>query len=184
LSDEVTGSNETASVVTVGHSNRDRQSLVDLLTSHEVTRLIDVRRYPNSRRNPQFNQGNLEHTLPEAGITYEHWPEIGGYRDARNDSPNTALENGFRGVADYLNTETGQEILEQLENRILETEGLLSLMCAEKDPDRCHRQLISDHLTVRDHEVLHLLSKEQSKPHELHPNARLKSDSVTYPGLI
>jgi uncharacterized protein (DUF488 family) len=184
LSEEETGSNETASVVTVGHSNRDRKSLVELLTGHEVTRLIDVRRYPNSRRNPQFNQGNLEDTLPEVDITYEHWPEIGGYRDAKNNSPNTALEDGFRGVADYLNTETGQETLDQLENRILETEGFLTLMCAEKDPVRCHRKLISDHLTVRDHEILHLLSQDESKPHELHPNARLKTDSVTYPGLI
>jgi len=42
--------------------------------------LVDVRRFPGSRRNPQFNQAALATTLDEAGIAYVHAVELGGRR--------------------------------------------------------------------------------------------------------
>jgi uncharacterized protein (DUF488 family) len=176
----------SSGAITIGHSDRDFATFSELLVSHGVVRLIDVRRYPNSRRHPQFNEGNLKESLDEKGINYEHWPEIGGYRDPAEDSSNTALEGGFRGVADHLNTEAGQRKLDQLAAMVdsIPQEKSAGLMCAEKDPQHCHRKIISDHLLIRGIQVLHLIEEDKKQPHELHPNARKSNDEVTYPGLL
>lgn len=173
-------------LVTIGHSNRDFSEFSALIGSHAVEKIIDVRRYPNSRRHPQFNEGNLVKPLEDEGIDYEHWPEIGGYRNPVKNSSNTALDGGFRGVADHLNTESGQRALDQLEEVVesLPDGSQLVLLCAEKDPQRCHRKLISDHLTVRGIKVRHLIEEDVSREHELHPNARPADGTVVYPGLL
>lgn len=173
-------------VVTIGHSDRDFAEFSEFLTDHGVARLIDVRRYPNSRRHPQFNEGNLAESLDEEDIDYEHWPEIGGYRDPAQESSNTALEEGFRGVADHLNTDSGQRTLDELETitEAMSDGDRLALMCAEKEPQRCHRKLIGDHLTVRGIRIRHLIEEDEERDHELHPSARVSDRRVTYPGLL
>lgn len=179
-------SDDSVDVVTIGHSNRDLEEFVALIGRHDVVKLFDVRRYPNSRRHPQFNEGNLAESLDATGIDYEHWPEVGGYRDAEKNSSNTALEGGFRGVADHLNTEAGQRKLDELEEIVegLPADSRAALLCAEKDPQQCHRRLISDHLLVRGIGVLHLIEEGESTVHRLHPNARRTEGTVVYPGLL
>jgi hypothetical protein len=44
---------------TVGHSTQERDQLVALLRPHGVERIADVRRYPASRRHPQFNAAEV-----------------------------------------------------------------------------------------------------------------------------
>ena len=51
-----------------------------LLRSAGVQTLIDVRRFPGSRRHPQFTRAALAATLQEAGIAYVHEVELGGRR--------------------------------------------------------------------------------------------------------
>src|SRR5690348_16161504 len=74
---------------TIGHSNRTLDQFTELLTAHQIQSLADVRRFPGSRRLPHFNQENLSQSLPNIGIEYVHFPELGGRRKVRPDSPNT-----------------------------------------------------------------------------------------------
>ena len=92
-------------VHTVGHSTRTIEDFVALLHAHGIQVLADVRRYPGSRRHPQFAQEALRNALQAAGIEYAWFPDLGGRRAPRKDSRNTAWRNdGFRGYADYMET--------------------------------------------------------------------------------
>src|SRR6266581_2406531 len=61
-------------VLTIGHSTRTLDELVELLAINHVELLIDVRVAPGSRRMPHFAKAALGVSLPERGIAYEHMP--------------------------------------------------------------------------------------------------------------
>lgn len=159
-------------VYTVGHSTRTIEELIALLREPDVQTLIDVRRYPGSRRHPQFSRDALAASLDAAGIRYVHEPDLGGRRAARPGSPHTAWRvEAFRGYADYMETAEFQAALERL---IQQAAGeTVAILCAEAVPWRCHRRLISDALVARGVDVLHILSPGRADPHELDANARL-----------
>lgn len=170
-----------STVYTVGHSTRELDELVRLLRDAGVDLLVDVRRYPTSRRFPHFRKENLERQLPEARIAYRHEAAMGGHRSLDGDSPNTWWRNaGFRAYADHLRSEEFLEAFERLEAAA--AEGTPAVMCAEIVPWRCHRQLIADLLVARGREVIHLIQPDQSEPHELNEAARFLPDGgITYP---
>src|SRR5438477_12863367 len=92
---------------TIGHSTRKIDIVLSLLQENEIKLVADVRMFPGSRRYPQFGREALAKSLGEAGIGYEHFPELGGRRKAKPDSKNTAWRNEmFRGYADYMETES------------------------------------------------------------------------------
>ncbi len=100
---------------TCGHSTRSIEDFIEALASFDVRVLADVRSFPGSRRYPQFNKKNLKSSLNQAGIDYEHFPEIGGRRRARPDSQNLAWRNeSFRGYADYMETEVFRDGIQRL----------------------------------------------------------------------
>src|SRR5436305_14691440 len=79
------------SIWTVGHSTRPIGELLKLLAAADIQLLADVRRFPGSRRHPQFNQDALSASLTDAGIEYRHFVDLGGRPSTRPpDSPNTA----------------------------------------------------------------------------------------------
>src|SRR6266436_5624200 len=91
---------------TIGHSTRKIDIFLALLKENGIKLVADVRMYPGSKRYPQFGREALAKSLSEAGIRYEHFPELGGRRKAKADSKNTAWRNeSFRGYADYMETE-------------------------------------------------------------------------------
>src|SRR5207245_11433335 len=95
----------TDSVWTIGHSTRSLEALLALLHAHGIRRVTDVRRFPRSRRHPQFNTDAPARALPAAGLAYGHQPALGGFRRPRRDSRNTGWRNAsFRGYADYMET--------------------------------------------------------------------------------
>jgi len=167
---------------TVGHSNQPQEGLIDALLTAGIELLVDVRSFPVSRRNPQFNRDALAATLAQHAIEYRHLPELGGFRRARPDSVNTALRTpGFRGYADYMATpefEAGLEKLIEAAN-----EKRTAIMCAEAVPWRCHRSLIADTLVARGVEVEHLLGGSRRR-HALSPLARVENGRVSYPALL
>jgi uncharacterized protein (DUF488 family) len=169
-------------VLTISHSTRSIEEFIDLLRAHGARALIDVRRYPGSRRFPQFAKDTLAASLEHAGIEYVHEPDLGGRRSPRKNSPNTAWRNEqFRGYADHLATPMFEAAL----TRVLERKGPVALMCAEAVPWRCHRQLISDVLTLRGHEVRHILSTSRASLHHPNENAHMGEDGViTYPASM
>jgi uncharacterized protein (DUF488 family) len=170
-----------ASVYTVGHSNRSTDEFLALLAEHDVACLIDVRRFPGSKRHPHFTRETLAASLARAGIAYVHEEALGGYRKEQPDSPNTAWESaGFRGYADYMSTTEFQAALDRLTARAVRERT--AFMCAEAEPQRCHRQLIADAVVAGGSEVVHILSAGKAEDHSLNPNARVMEDgSVVYP---
>ena len=91
---------------TIGHSTRKIDDFISLLKANGIKLVADVRMLPGSKRYPQFNQEALAQSLSEAGIVYEHFPELGGRRKTKPDSRNTAWRNeSFRGYADHMETD-------------------------------------------------------------------------------
>jgi uncharacterized protein (DUF488 family) len=164
-----------ARVFTAGHSTRTATELRQLLAGAGVKLLVDVRRFPGSRRYPQFGQEALAASLAAAGIDYRHEPDLGGRRAPRPDSPHTAWRvAAFRGYADHMETPEFAAALARLEEAAAERPT--AVLCAEALPQRCHRRLIADALVARGHEVVHLLAPGRAEPHALHPDARVLPD--------
>ncbi|MBV8518289.1 MAG: DUF488 domain-containing protein [Acidobacteria bacterium] len=165
-------------IYTIGHSTRTLDELVALLREHDVARLADSRRYPGSRRHPQFSGESLAVSLPEHGIEYVHVEALGGRRRPRRDSPNGAWENEqFRGYADHMASPEFQRALDAL----LQSERATAVMCAEAVPWRCHRNLLSDELVRRGVEVVHIVGPDSFKRHALNPMACIDGVRLTYP---
>lgn len=164
---------------TVGHSNHALERFLGLLRAHSIQRVIDVRRFPASRRWPHFDAARLPASLRAAGIDYVGLPELGGRRRARPDSPHTAWRvEGFRGYADFADTAAFAAGLKKL--AALAGERVSAVMCAEALPWRCHRSLIADALLARGWRVRDILSERVAREHELPDFARLEGKSVVY----
>jgi uncharacterized protein (DUF488 family) len=164
---------------TVGHSTRAREELIGLLERNGIRALGDVRRYPASKRYPHFNREVLERSLPAAGIDYAWMPELGGRRAPRKDSTNTAWRNaGFRGYADYMQTDAFQDAIEALLRYARERRT--AIMCAEQAWQQCHRGLISDCLKARGVEVTHIVDQLRVEPHPWTAAARIVDGKLSY----
>jgi uncharacterized protein (DUF488 family) len=163
-------------IYTVGHSTRPQGALIAILKEAGVERLVDVRRFPGSRRHPQFGKEALRAGLGTEDIAYHHEPGLGGRREPRPDSPNTAWRvAGFRGYADHM---ASPEFRSALERLIADSLVPTAVMCAEAQPSQCHRQLIADALVARGLEVVHLFAPGQRQAHVLNPSAVLRPDGV------
>lgn len=166
---------EVTRILTVGHSTRSSEDLVALLVEKGVRHVVDVRRFPGSRRYPHFGGVLLAETLAKSGIEYRHEPDLGGRRTPRPDSPHTGLKNEqLRGFADHMETAPFGRALD----RLLETAAAAptAILCAEKLPWRCHRQLIADALVAAGAEVIHILGPGETTPHVTHTAARVQPD--------
>src|SRR3954451_25448179 len=165
---------------TIGHSTRSVESLIEMLKTHGVKRLIDVRTVPRSRYNPQYNREALDSQLRDSGIGYEHRKALGGLRRPRKDSPNMAWRNeSFRGYADYMQTPEFASSLDTLVQ--VAARKPVVIMCAEAVPWRSHRSLISDVLTARGCRVEHIMSAAKPEAHSMTSFGRVEGTSVTYP---
>ena len=124
--------------------------------------LVDVRRYPSSRRHPQFDQAALSSALDGSGIVYRHAVELGGRRSGEPGEQRFGCIQvaAFRSYAARMATSEWQEALATA----LEQPDPC-FMCAETLWWRCHRRLIAELLHARGHEVVHLLRPGHSEPH-------------------
>ncbi len=164
---------------TIGHSNHPLEKFLAILGAHNIEIVIDVRRYPASRKWPHFNAATLAASLSAAGIGYAGLPELGGRRRARPDSPHTAWRvEAFRGYADFMDTPEFAQGLARVQ--ALSGEKRAAVMCAEALPWRCHRSLIADALTVRGWQVFDVLSEKEAREHKLPEFARTEGERVVY----
>jgi uncharacterized protein (DUF488 family) len=170
------------SIWTIGHSTRTADEFIGAL--EEIKLLADVRLLPGSRRYPQFNQDTLRNSLADHGISYEHFPELGGRRKPRPDSVNTAWHNeAFRGYADYMETSAFQKGVERL-LQLADRTGPTAIMCAEAVWWRCHRGLIADFLKVGGVEVIHILQSGRADPHPFTSATRVVEGKLSYADLL
>jgi uncharacterized protein (DUF488 family) len=159
-------------VFTIGHGVRSGEELIATLTEAGVRTLVDVRRFPGSRRNPQFNQKPLADALAVAGIGYRHAVELGGRLSGEpGEERFTCIRvAAFRSYAARMGTDAWQEALEHA----LAEAPPQSFMCAETVPWRCHRRLISELLVARGHTVVHLIAPGHRQYHRLGDDAEAR----------
>lgn len=166
-----------AELYTVGHSTRPIEAFLALLVPNGIATLADVRRFPGSRRHPQFGSDALAASLATAGITYAHFPDLGGRRSPAPDSINTAWRHdAFRGYADYMETPLFQSAID----RLLGLAPPIVVMCAEAVWWRCHRGLIADYLTAMGLRVLHIGDGARTTVHTGTSAATITAGALSY----
>jgi uncharacterized protein (DUF488 family) len=156
---------------TLGHGVRPALELVTTLREAGIQTLIDVRRFPTSRRNPQFNQGPLRESLESAGIGYRHAVELGGRRSGEPGEERFGCIRvaAFRSYAARMGTPEFQDALA----REL-AQPVPCFMCAETPWQKCHRRLIAELLTARGLVVSHLLGPGRREPHRLYHETEIR----------
>lgn len=168
---------------TVGHSTRTIEEFIQLLRAANVKLVVDIRSFPRSRTNSQFNEDTLPDTLKKYQIDYLHLPELGGRRNKIkfiSSDTNAFWENqSFQNYADYALTENFQKGLDKLIK--LGHKQCSVLMCSEAVWWRCHRRIVSDYLLARGEQVFHLMNTHQIKPAKLTKGAVLHGGAIHYP---
>lgn len=166
-------------VWTIGHSVRTSVEFIAALRAYDIELVADVRRFPGSRRLPQFGADALEQELSVAGIAYCSLPTLGGRRRPSSDSPNDGWRvAAFRGYADYLASE---EFAGGLTELLMLANGLRTVvMCAEVLWWRCHRRLIADVLVSLGVRVMHIRDAVTVEEHRIAPPAHLVDGRLSY----
>jgi uncharacterized protein (DUF488 family) len=164
---------------TIGHSTRTWEELLALLAHWGVTAVVDVRRFPGSRRYPHYMSEALERSLPAHGVAYRWLPQLGGRRKVQPDSPNTSWRNAsFQGYADHMASAEFAEGLAELV--AIAAAQPTAMMCAEAVWWRCHRSMIADLLCVRGWTVRHVVDARQARPHPMTAPARVIDGRLSY----
>lgn len=167
-------------VYTVGHGCMRWEEFVSILMAHGVSRVVDVRAFPGSRRSPHFSREKMEIALGEQGISYR-WEgkDLGGFRDSKGSSRHVALRHeSLKGYAEHMETDSFREAILRVLREAKEAKT--AIMCAEVNPYRCHRRLVSDYLTAYGHRVWHIVSRSAPRIHRMSSGARLLGGILIY----
>jgi uncharacterized protein (DUF488 family) len=174
------GQGAAASFFTVGHSTRTRDEFIALLEEFAIDLVADVRAFPRSRTNPQFDAEPLSKGLAQASIAYCHFRALGGRRHSMKgaaESPNDFWRNeSFRNYADYASTDAFRAGLDDL--RVRARGRRCAVMCAETVWWRCHRRIIADYVLAAGTPVTHILGSNKSEPATLTSGAEALPDGT------
>jgi uncharacterized protein (DUF488 family) len=166
---------------TIGHSTRSLEEFTGLLRHAGVTQVIDVRKMPMSRTNPQFNRDRLPGALAPA-IGYAHIAALGGLRGKTPDLPRDLngfwTNPSFHNYADYALTPPFRDGLAEL--REIGRREICAIMCSEAVWWRCHRRIIADYLLARGEAVFHILSEARPEPARLTAGAMVQPDGLIF----
>jgi len=167
-------------IYTIGHSTRDISDLCRILTVYHIGVLCDVRSFPRSFRNPQFNKELIAIELGKYAIRYVWLEKLGGRRKGLAvSSKNTCWRNlSFRNYADYMETAGFLEGIGKLLE--LADAEITAIMCAEAVYWRCHRSMIADFLKSKSVDVTHIFDEAHSKEHEYTQCAKVLHGNLTY----
>jgi uncharacterized protein (DUF488 family) len=173
-------------LLTVGHGPQDRAVLGARLVEAGVDRIVDVRRFPGSRNNPDVARESLEQWLPALGIGYRWDERLGGRRRL---PPGEPVEDGWWTVAQFAayaaHTRT-PEFTAALDEVLAESaDAAVAVLCSESVWWRCHRRLIADvAVLARGVPVQHLMPDGRLAPHRPSEGAVVHADgTVRWPAI-
>ena len=182
-----------AQLASFGHGTADRVALLDLFVRCRVTRVVDVRRFPNSRHNRDVRHDAFSEWLPAAGIDYRWDERLGGRRTLpKVDGPEPDAwwrVKSFRAYAAHTRTPEFRAALTDLAAGLTDqtdgpadpAEGTVLFMCSESVWWRCHRRLISDAALLLDGiAVRHLGHNGRFTTHEPSAGVRVAEDGLRY----
>lgn len=174
-------------LLSVGHGTLGRDPLSALFRAAGADLLVDVRRFPGSRRNPDVATDALAAWLPAAGIDYRWDPRLGGRRrvpgDQDPDLDRWWRVTAFRGYAAHMRTAEFRAGLADLVAPATDprAERTVLFLCSESVWWRCHRRMISDAaVLVHGARVEHLGHDGRCTPHQPSAGARLAADGHLY----
>ena len=124
---------------TIGYEGRNIEAFIDRLKEFGVTRLIDVREIPLSRKKG-FSKTALGQRLNDENIEYVHYKALGSPSEIRHKLKEDLDYNYFfEAFSNYLagKMEVIEEVYEYLSN------GTNCLMCFERIPEECHRSCVA-----------------------------------------
>jgi uncharacterized protein (DUF488 family) len=167
-------------LISVGHGTLDRTGLVELLRGADVDALVDIRRYPNSRHNPDVAVEAITVWAAEAGLSYRWDARLGGRR--RLPAGTEPVDNWWRvqqfaAYAAYTRTAPFEAALDELlaQSRDRRT----AMMCSEAVWWRCHRRIVADVAVVKHGvDVWHLMHGGKLVAHEPSEAAHLRDDGA------
>jgi uncharacterized protein (DUF488 family) len=140
-------------IYTIGYGNIPFEALVNLLKKYEIAILADIRSRPYSKHRPEYRKKILEGLIAKAGMEYLYLGDkLGGM-------PGNRKILDIHGNVNYELRAQDPDYLEGI-NQIIELSRKLDicLICAEADPQRCHRSLlVSETLWKYETESLHIL---------------------------
>lgn len=152
---------------------------MEWLKLHGIKGLVDIRRYPGSRKYPHFNKEALAESLPKNDIIYHHFEQLGGRRKAKPDSVNQVWRHpSFRGYADYMETAEFRATIEEL--KAIATTKRTAIMCSEAVWWSCHRAMVSDYLKAEGWEVLHIMAPDKTTEHPYTKPAKIEEGRLVY----
>lgn len=175
------------SLLTAGHGRLSGAELTALLRGAGVTSLIDIRRFPGSRTNPDMSRDAMASWLPAAGIGYRWEARLGGRRrltaDEPRDDPWWQVEQFAAYAAHTRTAEFDAALTEVLDESACRT---VLVMCSESVWWRCHRRLVADVAVLRfGAAVSHLMHDGRLTPHPVAAGARLRDDGfVVWDGAV
>lgn len=171
-----------SALLTVGHGTASQDALVTLLRTAGVESVVDVRRFPASRRHPHVARERLEAWLPAIGIAYRWEERLGGRRRRDPDSAHTGLRHpAFQAYADHLDTPAFRGGVDRVVREA--GERCVAVMCSESVWWRCHRRLIGDYIELLTPlEVRHLFHDGRLAPHQPTDVVRVENGRLVYDG--
>jgi uncharacterized protein (DUF488 family) len=126
---------------TLGHGTANAGRLAELLRRAQVAQLVDVRREPGSRRNPDVARDAMARWLPDQGVGYRWDVRLGGRRPDVHGAPDIAPPHrSLVGYAAHMRTAEFRAAMAELLGAAEPT----AVLCSEGDWRRCHRRMIAD----------------------------------------
>jgi uncharacterized protein (DUF488 family) len=144
-------------IATIGVYGFTRERFIQTLADAGVSLLIDVRQRRGVRGSEYSwaNAKRLEAALAEAGIEYQHRPELAPTTELRqlqyaeDDRLGEGKRSRTRLAPEYVRRFTS-EILDHADlwdvMADLPDDGVAALMCVERDPEACHRSLVAERM--------------------------------------
>lgn len=141
----------THPIYTIGYGGRTVDGVIDLLREHDVVCVVNVRSSPYSRYDRAFSRRELERRLFESGLQYRYLGDlVGGKSD------------------DWANLSARPEFRDGIEQLVASWRAgeLVCLLCAEKDPAKCHRTwLVGEALHTENVPVVHIDATDTARTH-------------------
>lgn len=173
------------SLLTFGHGTAPASDLVGLLGRTGVGMVVDVRRYPGSRRHPEVGSDRFAARLGDAGIGYQWDPRLGGRRRVPSGQDGSVdgwwRVEAFRAYAAHMRSDEFRDALAELVASLGSGDRRTAIMCSETVWWRCHRRLISDAATLlHGVPVLHLGHDGRLDPHPVAEGATVVAGDLRY----
>lgn len=159
---------------TVGHGNLPLERFLALLAASSIRVVADVRSNPASPRFPWFERAALSRELESLGLSYRWFRDLGGRLPRHaEEREHPALRHEWQRIyAAAMNRPAFHRACEDLLG--LSSSALVAVLCAELNPERCHRFLLADKLTVMGARVVHILGREEAVDHVLHAELEVR----------